>query len=193
MRHIKLFEELRSETYISAADKLMRRGHLDRAKVLYDKSDQVINKSIDRIDPNRYEIEFKVNDYNTIQGIFQIVDVIKIKGNTYPIISAVDYEVIFQCGNKKVSIICGNEEGDDTYHHDWDEEGNITNTYETPKDEILTLWIRSITNITDEDDYERSTYQQFKFKNRKDARNFKKFLVEEFPGKCDNLSINSMY
>ena len=167
MNYIKLFEELKRETYLSAADKLRKKGHAERAKVLYDKSYQLI----DRLDPNKY----------TIIGSdpFQIVDIVDINNPTYPVYSAVDSEIILQSRNKKVSIICGYDDCDCEVD---DEDGEVF----ACEDAILRLWMRDMNSDDD--------YQVFRFKNRKDAFNFRKFLIDHFPNTdLESLVINDIY
>ena len=54
------------------------------------------------------------------------------------------------------------------------------------EDAILRLWMRDMNSDDD--------YQVFRFKNRKDAFNFRKFLIDHFPNTdLESLVINDIY
>jgi hypothetical protein len=72
MKHLKLFEELNPETYASAASKLKEK-HERRSKELFDYSVKMSKGTIDRIDPNDYEIYFDCDDFE-IDGTYKIIE-----------------------------------------------------------------------------------------------------------------------
>jgi len=150
MKHLKLFEELNPETYASAASKLKEKGHERRAKELFDHSIKMSKGTIDRIDPNDYEIYFDCDDFE-IDGTYKIIE----------------------CEE--------DEDGDVTV--------TLTNGPSTikisTKFENNELWIKPF--LPDEDDY----WPGFLFQNRKDANNFRKFVISD-TGKCP-ISVNDMY
>ena len=73
MKHLKLFEELNPETYASADSKLKEKGHNRRSKELLDYSVKMSKGTIDRIDPNDYDIFFSC-DYFEIDGTYKITE-----------------------------------------------------------------------------------------------------------------------
>jgi len=179
MKHIKLFEELRRETYISAADKLKSKGHVDRAKALYDKSYTVL----DRLDPNKYTIE---------GNLYQIVDIIDPDENDPDDAP----QVILQHKNSRVAIFYGMivETDEDGEIKESDKKLWIKELFEDSPDPARMNYWGEYTEDDHEYDEDEEEYVGFKFKDRKDARNFRKFLSEQFPDyEYDQISINDMY
>jgi len=160
---IKLFEELKKETYLSAAKKLREKGHIRRA----DDLSTMAYKNVDRIDPNKYHINFDPKEISNspklpeIDAIFQIVDIIETGGDSAPLIVLVYRDI-------KVEIAYGQ--------------------FEKTK---YGFWIRQVSLKNDP----ISNWSEFKFKNRRDARNFKYFLTDQFPARItySKLSLNDMY
>lgn len=68
MKHIKTYEELKPETYLSAADKLSKMGHVKRPEVLKSWGEDIkrknLIKSINSI--GQFEIEIGVGNYDSI-------------------------------------------------------------------------------------------------------------------------------
>lgn len=156
---IKLFEELKRQTYLSAADKLLSKGHKDRANRIYKHSD----KYIDRLDVNKYyinsDIKWAEGKITKVDGIFQIVDLVEL-GVESPV------GIFFQSGSTIVEV-----------------------TYGAIGDSGKFFWIKQIKpNKT-------NYWAPFKFTNRKDARNFKSFLIDQLPEYTyfKDVHLNDMY
>jgi hypothetical protein len=64
MRYLKTYEELKPETYLSAADKLSKLGHVKRPEVLKSWGQKNLIKSIDSI--GQFEIEIGIGNYDSI-------------------------------------------------------------------------------------------------------------------------------
>lgn len=155
MKHLKKFnEELKHETYLSAGLKLKALGHKKRAQDIFNYASD--KNKLDRLDPNKYEIEFENDNLHIGNEMYQIIDVFK--GNH-------DSSVKLSDGLNNIRIAFNSKRSDD----DVDDANNY-------------LWIS-----LEENDFE----PYFKFQNRKDALNFRRFVIDEF-GKCP-ISINYMY
>ena len=106
--------------------------------------------TIDRIDPNDYEIYFDCDDFE-IDGTYKIIECQEDEDG--------DVTVTLTNGPSTIKISTKFEENE--------------------------LWIRPIS--PDEDEY----WPGFLFQNRKDANNFRKFIISD-TGKCP-ISVNDMY
>ena len=180
MKHLKTINELNKKTYISAANKL-KQDHPDRAEELRNWAIVAgIPEDNERICPNRYNFQHReINKKDVMPDeYFSLVDI-------------KNEDINYRNDNKSVVKF-----GVD-----------FKSNYGTKVKLVISLDdTGDITNFYSSSGYE-SNYQ-FKFRSRKDARAFKKFLYEyvedcindgdEYFEECEadlikNIRLNSLY
>lgn len=198
MKHIKSISELFKSTYISAADKAHKYGHVKKSEDLR-KHGEYKGKSdpVDRIFPHRFVFdhinEWGFRDY--VRTVNQEIDTsdYKIGGVTYDRIVSINPPYFFITGYKVIRDSVKNIQGNvsTNYFGQVRYIVSIEVQFESNYGKKLKLncWFSiQDSNITIESknfDVEMriiaGTYSEnFKFKNRQDAVQFKKFLIEDF-------------
>ena len=178
MKHIKLFQELNKSTYISAAKKLSELGgnHKKRAKeLLKHGEDHGTEAFVNNLYQHEFELNAKWNEYSINDGGYQITDG-KIKKTDYP-----------QCN---ITITMYNDKGD-----------KKSITIGIPYDEGEPEYDIMYLTFYDGEKY-GDDMAEFKFSNRKDAMEFKKFVLDYFADNTEfareieifkNVPINKLF
>ena len=183
MNHLLSINELRTSTYLSAADKLKPKHPKRASRLVKHASKFGTHKLLD--DPSNYftdsypfkiSHEFQVTN-SDIDGEFFII--------SYGFSN--DCLKIFMASedNKKISIDL--QFGSDR---------NEPLTKDSDFGEFIDLWISEYDDggELEYDGFGNNSEDYFTFNNRKDANYFKKFIVEYFPDKgLEKIKINDLY